>query len=98
MREKENRQIRVWRESEKERERKEESENWEKMWATPMPMVTVEDEGGHLWTTADVEGRHMETTAHVKGRHRWEKNSIKLPCYSNNREWIEPLFEYLGGL
>nr|POF24940.1 hypothetical protein CFP56_16113 [Quercus suber] len=35
----------------------------------PMSLVNVKDEGGHLWTTADVEGRHhMGTTAHVKGR------------------------------
>nr|POF24935.1 hypothetical protein CFP56_16109 [Quercus suber] len=36
-----------------------------------MPMVTVEDEGGHLSTTAFVEGRDMWTTAHVEGRHLW---------------------------
>nr|POF24937.1 putative disease resistance protein [Quercus suber] len=39
----------------------------------PMSLVNVEDEGGHLWTMADVEGRrHMGKTAHVKGRrHMW---------------------------
>ena len=65
---------------------------WLNPLSMPMAMVTVEDEGGHLWTTAVVEGRDMWTTAHVEGGHLWatpmetvddEGHHILEACFGN---------------